>query len=57
MKINLEYNEVIFDKILKRIIQKQDGQFYHTAEPAYNRLQGNKDVCLLEEKSITRGIE
>ena len=28
MKINLEYNKVIFDKILKRIIQKQDGQFY-----------------------------
>ena len=28
-----------------------------TAEPAYNRTQGKKEVCVLEEKSITRGVE
>ena len=28
-----------------------------TAEPAYNRLQGNKDFCQLNKKSITRGVE
>ena len=28
-----------------------------TAEPAYNRLQGNNDFCLLEEKSVITGVE
>ncbi len=25
----------------------------YTAEPANNRLQGNKDICLLQKKSTT----
>ena len=29
----------------------------HTAEPAYMRLQGNKDFCLLWKKSSTKGVE
>ena len=28
-----------------------------TAEPAYSRLQGNEECCLLKEKSIIAGVE
>ena len=29
----------------------------YTAEPAYNRLQGNNNFCQLDKKSTTRGVE
>ena len=29
----------------------------NTAEPAYNRLQGNREYCLLMKKSTITGIE
>ena len=31
--------------------------FLYTGEPDCNRLQGNKDCCQLEKKSIKRGVE
>ena len=33
------------------------GKEQHTAEPAYSRHQGNKEYCLLKEKSTITGIE
>ena len=33
------------------------GELCRTAEPAYNRLQENEEYCLLENKSITAGVE
>ncbi len=35
-----------------KIFQKE-----YTAEPAYGRLQGNKEYCLLKEKSTITGID
>ena len=46
-------------KVLIHLLLQLDrpGRFTYTAEPAYNWLQGNKDFCQLDKKSVTRGVE
>ena len=41
----------------KKVVMVSDMIFERTAEPAYYRLQGNKEFCLLEKKSIIKGVE
>ena len=37
--------------------RRKRGRISNTAEPAYSRLQGIKEYCLLKEKSTITGIE
>ena len=50
-------NPPVFGTQTISIIAFRDSGTLSTAEPAYNRLLGNKDLCQLDKKSITRGME
>ncbi len=48
---------VMVIKVTELILKATGRGYQNTAEPAYSRLQGSEEFCLLKEKSTTTGIE